>query len=252
MFGPLLSKEWREQWRTSKTIIFGLVFLVTGIISPVLAKYTPALLRTIPDVPEGLAALIPEPTVVDAVGQYIKNASQFGVLLVVLLTMGSVAQEKERGTAAMLLTKPIQRSALILAKWAAGMATLILGVGVSAAACLVYTALFFELLPIVAFLALNGLLIVFFGVYLSVSILASTLARTQAMAAGGAFGGVVFLLVFGALPRLGDYLPSGLLTWGSALLVGGDKTAWPALAVSLGIMALSLGLACLHFERQEI
>ncbi len=111
MIRTLLRKEFREQWRTWKMIVFLAVFLITGIISPLLAKYTPELLRSIPNLPEGLAGIIPNPTVADSVAQYLKNISQFGILLVILLTMGVVAQEKERGTAAMLLTKPVSRSA---------------------------------------------------------------------------------------------------------------------------------------------
>ena len=34
----------------------------------------------------------------DAVTQYIKNIGQFGVILALLLTMGAVAQEKDKGT----------------------------------------------------------------------------------------------------------------------------------------------------------
>lgn len=252
MFKTLLAKELREQVRTSKLLIFGAVFLISGIISPVLAKYTPALLKAIPDLPAGFAALIPTPTLQDAVAQYVKNASQFGLLLVVLLTMGVMAQEKERGTAAMLLTKPVKRSAVVLAKWLAGMTTLAASVVAGAFGCLVYTAVLFGGLPLDKFALLNGLMIVFFGVYLAVTLLASTLARTQAMAAMGAFAGLVILLLLSALPRVGDFFPNALLTWGSLALAGGKQTYWPALWIGLGLIAAALGGACLSFERQEI
>ena len=99
----------------------------------------------------------------DSVAQYLKNTEQFGILLVILLTMGVVAQEKERGTAAMLLTKPVSRSAVILAKWLTGMTILLAGLLVDGLACLAYTAVLFEPLPFGTFWVMNLLLLVYAG-----------------------------------------------------------------------------------------
>ncbi len=252
MFRTLLAKEFREQWRTWKMIVFLAVFLITGIISPVLAKYTPELLKMVPNLPPGLADFIPTPTMADSVAQYLKNTEQFGILLVILLTMGVMAQEKERGTAAMLLTKPVSRSAVILAKWLAGMTIVLAGLIADGLACLAYTAVLFEPMPFGAFWTLNLLLLVTLGVYLTVALMASTLARTQAMAAAGAFGGLVVLIILGSIPRVSDYMPGQLVTWGSSLVLKGDGSAWPALDVSAGIIVLALVIACLRFEREEI
>ena len=252
MFRTLLAKEFREQWRTWKMLVFLAVFLITGIISPVLAKYTPELLKMVPNLPAGLADFIPAPTVADSVVQYLKNTEQFGILLVILLTMGVVAQEKERGTAAILLTKPVSRSAVILAKWLAGMTIVLAGLLVGGLACFAYTVVLFEPLPFGAFWVMNLLLFVYLGVYLTVALMASTLARSQAIAAAGAFGGLIVLIILGSLPRLSDYMPGQLVTWSSSLVLKGDSTAWPALGVAAGIIVLALVIACLRFEREEI
>jgi ABC-2 type transport system permease protein len=252
MFPTLLTKELREQWRTWKLIVFLAVFLITGMISPVLAKYTPELLGSIPNLPPGMASLIPTPTVADAIGQYVKNTDQFGILLVILLTMGVMAQEKERGTAAMLLTKPVGRSAMVLAKWLAGMGVLLAGLIVDALGCYAYTLVLFEALPLGSFLLLNLLIFVYLGVFLSLTVLASTLARTQTVAAAGAFGALIVLLVLGSLPRLDVYMPGQLVTWGAGLVLKGTATAWPALGVSLGLLTVSVAAACFSLERQEI
>lgn len=252
MLRTLIAKEFREQWRTWKVIVFLVVFLITGMISPVLAKYTPELLKSIPNLPAGLAGIIPPPTLADSVAQYLKNTSQFGILLVILLTMGVMAQEKERGTAAMLLTKPVSRSAVILAKWLTGMTIIAAGLAVDGLACFAYTAVLFEGLPVGPFLLMNLLLVVYLGVYLTVALLASTLARSQAVAAAGSFGGLVILIILGSLPRVNDYMPDKLATWGSSLVLKGDINAWPALGVAAGIIVLALVIACLRFEREEI
>jgi ABC-2 type transport system permease protein len=258
MFKVLLKKEFMEQKRTSRLLIVAVVFFIVGLISPLLAKYTPVLLRSIPDIPIDLAKLIPEPTLKDAVDQYIKNTNQFGILLVILFTMNVVAQEIERGTAGMLFIKPVRRSALVLAKWLVGMSVMLVGLLAGALACLAYTAILFEPLPIAGFIKLNLLMAVVLGVYLTVSLCASALARTQAMAAAGAFGGLVLLLILGALPRISDYMPGQLINWGSRLLSGGinagakSPVTWGALAVALILMAGMLAIACLRLEREEI
>ena len=252
MFSTLFRKELLEQWRTRKALIFGAVMLVSGLFSPLLAKITPVILKAIPDLPTGLAGLIPEPTITDAVGQYIKNGGQFGLLLVIVLTMGTLAQEKERGTAAMLLTKPVRRSALILAKWLAGMLVVLAGVLPGALGGLLYTALLFEPLSAGGFLALNALLCVYLAVFMSVALLASTLARSQGMAALGAFGGLILVLFLGALPRIDALAPGRLLEWGASLALGEPFTAWPALVAAAALCALCLTWACWHFEREEI
>jgi ABC-2 type transport system permease protein len=252
MFRTLIAKELLEQRRTSKLLVVVLVFFVAGMISPLLAKYTPQLLASIPNLPPGLAGVIPKPTVDDAVAQYIKNLSQFGVLLAILFTMGTVAQEKERGTLGMLLVKPVRRSTVMLAKWLAGVYSLVTGLVLSSLACLFYTWVLFEPLPLVKYLALNALLAVFLVVYHTMALLASTLARSQTMAAAGAFGALVAMLILDSIPRLGDLFPGELLSWGVALMIGEVRPAWGALATSLGIVLVAIFLACAFLEREEI
>jgi len=252
MFPTLLKKELREQRRTHRLLIFVVAFALIGLMSPLIARYTPLLLRSIPDVPAELAAIIPDPTLKDAVDQYTKNFSQLGLLLVIVLTMGIIAQEKERGTAGMLFTKPVRRSAFVLAKWLASMGSLLAGLLLAAVGCLFYTWILFEPLPIGGFLALNALLMVFLGFFMTLALTGSALARSQPMAAGYAFALVVVALILGALPRLGEYMPGRLMAWGWGLVMGGAASAWPALIVSLGLTGLALLAACLYLEKEEL
>ena len=252
MFLTLLKKELREQRRTHRLLIFVAAFTLIGLLSPLVARYTPVLLRSIPDLPAGLAELIPDPSVKDALDQYVKNFSQIGLLLVIVLSMGLIAQEKERGTAAMLFSKPVRRASFVLGKWLAALASLLAGLALAATGCLLYTWILFDPLPLAEFLALNALLAVFLGVYLTLALTGSALARSQAMGAVAAFGLVVLVLVLGSVPRLGDYLPGRLLAGGEALVMGGTFEAWPALLGSLALIGLALLGACLFIEREEL
>ena len=251
-FLVVLRKELLEQWRAYKMLVVAAVLVVFGLVSPLLAKFTPELLKAVPNMPPELALAIPTPTLNDAVAQYVKNMSQFGILLALLMSMGSVAQEKERGTAAMMLTRPVSRETFLLAKFTALALTFAASLMLAALGCWYYTLLLFQALDWGPFLALNGLMLVVFLDYIAMTLLCSTLARSQAAAAGLAFCGLVLLGGLGALPRIGDYLPGRLFSWGTALLIGKADQAWPALWISLGLILAMLLATGIIFRRQEL
>jgi ABC-2 type transport system permease protein len=251
-FVTVFRREMTEQWRTYRFLIVAAVFAVFGLASPLLAKFTPEMLKALPGVPPEILTAIPAPTLADAVAQYLKNMSQFGILLALLMTMGVVVQEKERGTAAFFLTRPVSRETFLLAKFAGLAAAFTVSLGLAAVGCWYYTLVLFEALPWGPFLALNGLMLVVFLVYIALALLASTLARSQGMAAGFAFLALILIAGVGALPGLGDYFPGRLFGWGAALLLGGGVTAWPALWIGLGTIAAALAAAVLVFRRQEV
>jgi ABC-2 type transport system permease protein len=251
-FITVFRKEMMEQWRTYRFLIVVAVLGAFGLSSPLLAKFTPEMLKAIPGVPTGLLAAFPAPTVADAITQYVKNMSQFGILLALLMAMGMIVQEKERGTAAFFLTRPVSRETFILAKFTALAVTFIISLAVAAVGCWYYTYLLFEALPWGSFLVLNGLMLVVFLVYMALAILSSTIARTQGVAVGLAFVALMFIGLGGSLPSIGEYFPGRLFSWGATLMLGGTGTAWPAFGISLGMIAIALTIACIIFRQQEI
>ena len=251
-FMAVFRKEMQEQWRTYRFLIVAAVFVAFGMASPLLAKFTPEMLKAIPGVPPEILSAIPAPTVTDAITQYVKNMSQFGILLALLVTMGVVVQEKERGTAAFFLTRPVSRETFLLAKFAALTVIFIISLALAALGCWYYTLVLFASLAWGAFLALNGLMLVVFLVYMALALLASTLARTNGMAVGLAVAALILISGIGALPTIGEYFPNRLFSWGTTLMMGGKGTAWPALGISLGMIAVALLAACLIFRHQEI
>jgi ABC-2 type transport system permease protein len=246
-----LRKEVLEQWRTYRLLVAAVVLLVFGLTSPLLAKFTPELLKMLPN-GEQIAGLIPPPTLMDAVGQYVKNMSQFGVILALLLAMGSVAQEKERGTAGMMLVKPLPRWVFLAAKFAALGLTFAVSIALAGAACYYYTYLLFGPLPAGAWLALNALLLAYSLVYAALTLFASAVMRSQTAAGGLAFGLMLLLAIPGAIPQVSEYLPARLVGWGVELVAGQPGSHWPALWVSLGLIAASLVAGWWVFDRQEL
>jgi ABC-2 type transport system permease protein len=246
-----LRKEWLEQWRTYRLLMVGVVLIVFGLLSPLIAKYTPEIITLIPN-GEAIAQLIPMPTMMDSVTQYIKNIGQFGVILALLLTMGAVVQEKDKGTAAMMLVKPLPRVTFLAAKFTALALVFAVAIAIAGAACYYYTWLLFSALDLPRWLALNGLMLVFVLVYVALTLFCSVVTKSQAAAGGLALCLLFILGLTGSIPGLGIYLPGQLLAWGGGLMAGKADAFWPALWVSVGIIVVALIGAGLIFERQEL
>ncbi|HEX7976648.1 MAG TPA: ABC transporter permease [Anaerolineales bacterium] len=246
-----LRKEMLEQVRTSRLLILGAVLLAFGLMSPLIAKYTPEMLRLIPG-GESFAGLVPKPTLIDAVAQYIKNVNQFGILLALLLSMGAVVQEKEKGTAAMMLVKPLPRGVFLLAKFAALGLSFLAGMFLAGLGAYYYTAILFTTPDLGAWAALTGLIWVQLLVYIAFTLFFSTLVRSQAAAGGLGLAVLLLFSLFGSLPRIGQYLPGQLVAWGASLFTPQPAPAQPALWISLGLALACLAGAWVVLERQEL
>lgn len=251
-FGPLLRKELLEQWRTKRVVVVAVVFIALGIMSPFLARYTAELIQALGGVPFEIE--LPEPTVTDAVVQFLKNLGQAGILTAILLAMGSVATEKERGTAALLLSKPASRAAYLSAKLVAIGLTLVVGMLVAAAAGYAYTAILFEPPSVVGWLGMSLLLLLSLLAYAALTFLGSVLTRSAVAAAAIGIGGMILLALLAALPTLAPYLPAGISgAPAQAVALGTDPgpLVGPILA-NVGIVGVLAALAWVAFRRQEL
>lgn len=251
IFFIALRKELLEQWYSYRLLIVTVVLLFFGLTSPLLAKLTPEIVRLVPN-GEQLAGIIPPPTVADAVAQYIKNMGQFGVVIALLMTMGAVAQEKDKGTAALMLVKPLPRGVFLGAKLAALALTFAVSISLAGVACYYYTLVLFDGLDIARWLAVNGLMLLFVLVYVALTLLCSTLTDSLVAAGGLAFALMVVLVGASALPVVNEYLPGQLLAWGAELMAGTSTVYWPALGVSTGIILGAFIGAWAILQRQEI
>ena len=246
-----LRKEILEQWRTSRLLVMLVVLGFFGMSSPLMAKFMPQMIGLIPG-GEQFAGLISQPTISDAIGQYIKNIDQFSILLAIFLSMGTMVQEKERGTAVMMLCKPLGRGSFLMAKFLALAFTFFVSLAVAGLLGYWYTVFLFSAPQAGAWVALNLLIWFYCLVYVAITLLASTLVRSQAAAAGIGIGAFLVLSIFGSLPGLGQYTPGELVNWGAEMFSAPVNPAWIALGVSSGIILVCLLAAWLVFRRQEL
>lgn len=218
-FRVLVMKEMLEAWRTRRLPAVAVVFVIfVGIISPLTARYLPEILKAA--LGSQLTIPLPTPTPLDAVLQVQKNLGQFGALAAIVLAMGMVSAEKERGTAAFILTKPASRGAFIGAKLVAlgivlGIATLL-----TMLVAWAYTSVLFGVQPLIGWIDLAILAWLALLVWGSITFLASTVSGSAMVAAGI---GVLALLGFSLVaivPQVARFLPAGLDDPARALAVG--------------------------------
>jgi len=114
-FVAFTKKEWLENFRTYRIYILGIVFLLLGIMNPVIAFVTPELLGSM-DL-GGIVIEMPEPTALDSWAQFFGNISLIGMLALIVSYCGIMANEISRGTLVNLLTKGMKRHVVILSKY---------------------------------------------------------------------------------------------------------------------------------------
>ena len=251
-FSSATRKELLQLWRTHRALVVWSVFLLFGLMSPLLAKFTPQIL-TMVEGAEQFADLIPEPTKADAMTQYIGNITQFGFIIAIVLGMGAVAGEKERGTAAIILSKPMSRWAFLMSKFTAQALLYSVAFLLAALATYYYTLVLFEPLPFAAFMFSSGLLWVWLLCFAAVTLLGSTLGNSSGAGAGLGLLGAVLILLLGSWPTVGTLAPGGLVSWAGQLGLGLDVPAnTGALAGSVVLILVLILLSLSVFEAQEV
>ena len=250
----LLRKELLESWRTLRLPIVTGLFLLVGLSSPLLAKFLPEIIKAatgdqLPSIP------IPTPVAADAATQLWKNVAQFGAIAAIVLAMGSVAAEKERGTAAFVLSKTVSRGAFLAAKVASIGAVLAIGVVLATAVAWFYTAVLFEPLPVAGWVGFAVLAWLGLAVWGAITFAGSVVTGSTAAAAGIGFVGLLVLSIASAIPTIGDYLPGGLAGPAIGMAAGTEVSTIDvatAVAGTLVLIVLAIVVAAWSFRNQEI
>lgn len=248
----LIKKDLLDQLRTKKILILSIVFLFTAISSPIIAKITPELLKSL-SVP-GMTITLPTPTYADSLDQFIKNTSQIALLVLVFVVAGAVSDEKNRKTLEILLTKPASRTLFILSKFKSYF--------ISISAIFIATSILFYTYTISIFGTFNLLnfaemvvnILLYILMIVSVTILASTIV-TNSIAAGG-IGFISFILfgsIFNMFEILKPYSPNKIFSSYKDLIVNGwNNDLFAPIVVILLVILVSILTAVAIFNKQEI
>jgi ABC-2 type transport system permease protein len=251
-YRAVLEKEVIEAWRTYRVVLLCALFVLLGIAAPILTRYLPELSTVLGPLDPELG--IPETGVADVTDVLATVLVQAGLLAGVLLAMGAVAGERERGTAWMLLARPISRAAYVWAKLVALAMVFGLALGLSVLAAWLYTTLLFGPQPVLGWVQLAMVLWLSAMVYVAISFLGSTLSATTLGAAGFGLAAVAGFALLSIVPGLSPWLPTGLVEVAKAVVLeDASEDLDPARTVAVSTVVI-LGcalLSWLRFRREE-
>lgn len=245
-------KEFMESVSTYRLLILVCIFIMFGIMNPLIAKMTPQLVKEF--MPAGMHMAIPEPSVADPWLQFFKNVGQMGLAVLAILFSGMIAGEIQKGTLVLMVTKGLSRTTVLCSKFTVSVllwtVSYVLCFGITYG----YTAYFWNtegiqnLMP-----ALLGVWL--FGVLLLASdLLGSVLSKSSytSLLFTGSLVAVMFLV--NIIPKIQKYNPIRLAAETSGLISGSLRLSdfYTAFASAGGMILLFFLLSVLIFRKKQL
>jgi len=249
----LIKKDLLDQFRSKKIIILIFTFLFVAISSVVIAKVLPQILGAIPSTP-GLIIDLPTPTYKDAIDQFVKNLSQLAIFVLVFLVAGAIADEKNKKTLELVLTKPVSRSLFVLSKFKAYFLSITAIYLISALIFYFYTCTTFAVFGFGHFFLMTLLILIYLILICAATIFFSTILTNSILAAVGGFGTMIILgTIWGLIDKIKDYSPYQLVSNYQNIIASGwdGNLLWPLIISLLLIIVFVLSSMAL-FRQQEV
>lgn len=208
-FKVFLKKEIIENFRNYKIIIMLTVFLFIGIISPILAKYTPEIIKSA-QMP-GSEIKIPTPTSTDSWIQFYKNSLQMGVILTIAIFIGTMSKEYQNKTIINLVTKGVSRKSILLSKFVSMVAIYTISYLVSILGTIIYTSIYFNEVFIEKTIITLLLIYLFNILLLGILLFVSSISERESNGILYLLIIVIPLIVLRIFPNTNDYNPLTLI-----------------------------------------
>jgi ABC-2 type transport system permease protein len=244
-FGNLLGNETRAWWGTRKWLVHLVIWIAiingfTGLIAWA----------------EGQDGEAASEVYSEAVQVFFIIGGIAAALGVVSTTQGAIVGEKQLGTAAWIMSKPVSRSAFVLAKLLAHAgAFLVLAVAIPALVfCIQSLIAGWGLPPLVPFAGGLAVLALHLLFYLALTIMLGTVFSARGPIVGIGVGLIIAgQLLPNLLPQLSTFFP-WRLPWAAGGLVLGEvvsREAFVAMGMTAAWTGLFVGVALWRFAREE-
>ncbi|NMM16597.1 MAG: ABC transporter permease [Cellulomonas sp.] len=244
-------KEALEILRTWRIWVLPGILLFFAATGPVLARYTPEIVSAF--APDQLGGFqIPTPTHLDAYAQWVKNLSQIALFALIIIYAGLVSGESKSGTAVLVLTKPVSRSAFVVVKSAVH--ALFFAVVLVLGTLLTWglTAVAFHTAPGSPLWSSALVSLVLGELFIAVMTLLSVLIGSSAGAAGAGLGAYALLSIAGMWKPLARYSPAGLGNDATALAAGTPTDVlWPVVT-AFALMVALVAIAAALYRRKDL
>jgi ABC-2 type transport system permease protein len=269
-FANLFRNENRLWWRTSRwwvqTLVWlaianGILFMVIGI-APKMENPPGQASNTQPSQASSGAGDAQESLAVLGLTVFMKMAGIAIAIGVVVLAQDTLIGEKQSGTAAWVLSKPIARGAFVLSKVASNSFGILMTMAVvqGGIAYLIIFLVTGKAFPVLPFAGALGLLFLSLLFWLTLTVMLSALSNMRGLAIGiPLFFILGFTLFVEFAPWLADFMPWSLTSAVSAtrpamavsLMLGQPiPTLMPLIATVIGCLVFTL-VAIWRFQKEE-
>jgi ABC-2 type transport system permease protein len=246
---------WRLEWlrlvRTHRLLVLVGTYLFFGFTGPLTARYLSQILGRLGT--EGVTVEFPVPVPADGIAQFVGNASQIGLLVVVLVAASALAFDARREMAVFLRTRVHGVRAIVIPAYVMTVVGAVAGLVAGSLAAWYETTVLLGGLPAIATLTGVALGALFLAFAVAVTAAVASVMRGVAATAGVALAGLLGLAVLGGLTPLGRWLPTHLAGAMTELVRGAPAADFgPATLTSLVGTAAALTAAVVLGARREV
>ncbi|MEC3883282.1 ABC transporter permease subunit [Halobacillus litoralis] len=251
----IYKKECLESARNYKWVWVPLVFILFCIMDPLTTYYLPQILESTGGLPEGAVFDIPTPPAANVFMMSISQINTLGVLVITLITMGTIAGERKSGVAELILVKPVSYTAYVTAKWAAHVTLVLLSIFVGLIASWYYVQLLFGDVSFMYALITAAFYSLYIILVISISLFMNTWTKIPGVVLFLTISIILVLnLITSIFSHLLEWSPTTITSHLPALLRSGEvgQDLWMAALITILLIISLLFGAIQTLKRREI
>lgn len=234
----LFKKEILENTRNFKIVWVPLVIILLAIMDPITTYYMPIILDTVGGLPDGAIFDIPVPKAPEVIVMSLSQLSGLGVLVLVLISMGTIAGEYKSGITELILVKPVSALNYITSKWFFYILLMFASLTLALITSWYYTNLLFGVLSFTALLQTLLFSSLWFMLVVTITIFYNALVKTPGLVAGLSILSVMALsIVTSAFGRFLAWSPANITGYIHELLIT-NTLSGDLIATSITTIAL--------------
>jgi ABC-2 type transport system permease protein len=207
----LIKKELLETLRKYRLLVMITMFVLIGVMSPVGTKYLGEILKQL--LPSGYILKVREASEIEAYFQFFKNISQIGLIVLIFITAGLMADELEKKTIVNILSKGVRREYIVISKFVSSLAVWLISYVVSFMIFEYYTSLFWGNEISLFNILYSNLIIFIYGVLIiALNIFLGTMFKNKILTIVSCFILNLIQMFVAFFPQMSKMLPISLLS----------------------------------------
>lgn len=251
----IYQKEMTQAWRNKQLIWVPLVIMMIGVIDSLTYYYLPEVIELSGGLPEGAVFEAPSLLPHEAIVMGLEQLSLMGTLIIIAISMGTIATERHHGVAEIMLTKPIHHVSYITAKWFAFVTIALLSLFLAIFLNWYYTNTLFDTVPFHLIIKVFIFYSIWFIFVLTIVIFFNSFLNKAGIVFASS-AAILFLMavVNTAFGHRLTYFPNQLTSYINEMLVTGEisKSLIMTSFVILGIIVILLLSATSIFKHKKL